>query len=119
MFLLSTIEFAALDGSDARTVRAGDLAPDHPDVGTPNLTLGPVDESDLLAQVEAAETVLVTSSMSSMLFQTLLTLRPRCCRHRRSGSDCTQCQNPCPICSSLSDANPYLVLGLTACLERW
>ena len=36
-----------------RTVRAGDLAPDHPDVGAPNLALGPVDESDLLAQVEA------------------------------------------------------------------
>lgn len=36
----------------AHTVRAGDLAPDHPDVGATDLTLGPVDESDLLAQVE-------------------------------------------------------------------
>lgn len=34
------------------TVRPGDLAPDHPNVGTPDLTLGPVNESDLLAQVE-------------------------------------------------------------------
>jgi len=34
-------------------VRAGDLAPDHPDVGAADLTLGPVNESDLLAQVEA------------------------------------------------------------------
>jgi hypothetical protein len=35
-------------------VRAGDLAPDHPDVGAADLTLGPVDESDLLAQVEGS-----------------------------------------------------------------
>lgn len=35
------------------TVRTGNLTPDHPDVGTPNLTLCPVDESNLLAQVEA------------------------------------------------------------------
>ena len=77
-------------------MRAGDLAPDHPDVGTPNLTLRPVDESDLLAQVEAVETVLVTSSISNMSIQTLLTLRPRCCRHRRSGSDyiSQDCQIP-------------------------
>jgi hypothetical protein len=34
------------------TVRAGDLAPDDPDVGTTDLTLGPVDESDLLSEVE-------------------------------------------------------------------
>lgn len=33
-------------------MRAGDLAPDHPDVGATDLTLGPVDESDLLAKVE-------------------------------------------------------------------
>jgi hypothetical protein len=33
-------------------VRAGDLAPDDPDVGTTDLALGPVDESDLLSEVE-------------------------------------------------------------------
>lgn len=36
----------------SHTVRTSNLAPDHPDVGTPNLALGPVDESDLLAEVE-------------------------------------------------------------------
>lgn len=36
-----------------RTVGAGDLAPDHPNVGAADLTLGPVNESDLLAEVEA------------------------------------------------------------------
>jgi hypothetical protein len=36
-----------------RTVGAGDLAPDHPNVGAADLTLGPVNESDLLAKVEA------------------------------------------------------------------
>lgn len=35
-------------------MRPGDLAPDHPDVGAADLTLGPVDESDLLAQVEGS-----------------------------------------------------------------
>lgn len=34
-------------------MRASDLAPDHPDVGAADLALGPVNESDLLAQVEA------------------------------------------------------------------
>lgn len=33
----------------------GNLAPDDPDVGAPDLTLGPVDESNLLAQVEAVK----------------------------------------------------------------
>jgi hypothetical protein len=33
-------------------VRAGDLAPDHANVGAADLTLGAVDESDLLAKVE-------------------------------------------------------------------
>jgi hypothetical protein len=48
-----------LDGEKApcwrswHTVRAGDLAPDHPDVGAADLTLGTVNESDLLAKVEA------------------------------------------------------------------
>lgn len=45
----------------SHTVRAGDLAPDHPDVGTPNLTLSPVDESNLLAQVEAVNTTRLSS----------------------------------------------------------
>lgn len=30
----------------------GDLAPDNTDLGTLNLTLGPVDESDFLSAVE-------------------------------------------------------------------
>jgi hypothetical protein len=34
-------------------VRTGNLAPDHPDVGAADLTLGTVNESDLLANVEA------------------------------------------------------------------
>lgn len=33
-------------------MRAGDLAPDDPDVRATDLTLSPVDESDLLAEVE-------------------------------------------------------------------
>lgn len=37
----------------SHTVRPGDLAPDHANVGAPDLTLGPVDKGDLLAQVEA------------------------------------------------------------------
>ena len=39
--------------SSSHTVGTGNLAPDDPDVGAPDLTLGPVDESNLLAQVEA------------------------------------------------------------------
>ena len=36
----------------SRTVRPGDLAPDHPNVGAADLALGTVNESDLLAKVE-------------------------------------------------------------------
>lgn len=36
------------------TVRPGDLAPDDADLGSTDLLLGAVDESDLLAEVEAA-----------------------------------------------------------------
>jgi hypothetical protein len=36
-----------------RTVGAGNLAPDHPDLGSANLLLGLVDICDLLAEVEA------------------------------------------------------------------
>lgn len=39
----------------SHTVGTGNLAPDDPDVGAPDLTLGPVDESNLLAQVEAVK----------------------------------------------------------------
>ncbi len=35
------------------TVRAGDLAPDHADLGATDLLLAAVDESDTLAKVEA------------------------------------------------------------------
>lgn len=35
------------------TVRSGDLAPDHTDLGSADLLLASVDESDLLAKVEA------------------------------------------------------------------
>jgi hypothetical protein len=34
-------------------VRAGDLAPDYADLGTADLLLAPVDESNLLSEVEA------------------------------------------------------------------
>ena len=34
-------------------MRPGDLAPDHPNVGAADLTLSTVNESDLLAKVEA------------------------------------------------------------------
>lgn len=37
------------------TVRAGDLAPDHADLGAANLLLSLVDERDLLAEVEAVD----------------------------------------------------------------
>lgn len=40
---------------DSRTVWPGNLAPNDPDVGTPNLTLRPVNESNLLAEVEAVK----------------------------------------------------------------
>ncbi len=39
--------------SHEHTVRAGDLAPDHTDLGPANLLLSPVDVRDLLAKVEA------------------------------------------------------------------
>jgi hypothetical protein len=35
------------------TMRAGDLAPDHADLGAADLLLAPVDIGDLLAKVEA------------------------------------------------------------------
>ena len=35
------------------TVRAGNLAPDHADLGSADLLLAPVDIGDLLAKVEA------------------------------------------------------------------
>jgi hypothetical protein len=37
-----------------RTMWSRHLAPDHPDLGSPNLLLAPVDVGNLLAQVEAA-----------------------------------------------------------------
>lgn len=43
------------------TVRPGDLAPDHPNVGATDLTLGPVNESDLLAQVEGSSLLVVNT----------------------------------------------------------
>lgn len=43
------------------TVRPGDLAPDHPNVGATDLTLSPVNESDLLAQVEGCGLLVVNT----------------------------------------------------------
>lgn len=44
-----------LGADDARVaVRAGDLAPDHADLGAADLLGATVDEGDLLAEVEAA-----------------------------------------------------------------
>ena len=40
-------------GYISRTVRSGDLAPDHSDLGTTDLLLRLVDIRDLLAEVEA------------------------------------------------------------------
>lgn len=37
------------------TVRPGDLAPDHADLGAADLLLAPVDVGDLLALIEAAQ----------------------------------------------------------------
>jgi hypothetical protein len=40
-----------------RTMWSRNLAPDHPDLGSPNLLLAPVDVRNLLAEVEAAATL--------------------------------------------------------------
>jgi len=113
--------------SISHTVWPGDLAPDNPDVGTPNLTLGPVDESNLLAEVEAVEKkkrhVLAARSPSKYripyhpgfhslgglgvvntvdLDQTVFIVRSFVSRSSKAGR-----------------AYRYLVLGLTARLERW
>lgn len=53
-----------------RTVRAGDLAPDHANVGAADLTLGAVDESDLLAKVEVGGLgVINTLDLDQAVFQ--------------------------------------------------
>lgn len=78
-------------------MRPGDLAPDHPNVGATDLTLGPVNESDLLAQVEGSG-LLVVNTLD--LDQAV------------SISDSIPISNVCARCS-------YLVLGLVLCLLRW
>lgn len=78
-------------------MRAGDLAPDHPDVGAPNLALGPVDESDLLAEVEGSGLGVINALN---LDQTISLIR----FHSQ-------------ICVCAGDS--YLVLGLVLCLLRW
>lgn len=60
----------------SHTVRAGDLAPDHPDVGAADLTLGPVNESDLLAQVEVGSLDVINTLN---LDQTISHIRFRSC----------------------------------------
>lgn len=53
-----------------RTVGAGDLAPDHANVGAADLTLSAVDESDLLAKVEVGGLgVINTLNLDQAVFQ--------------------------------------------------
>jgi hypothetical protein len=82
-------------------VRAGDLAPDDPDVGTTDLTLGPVDESDLLSEVEVGGLSVVNTVD---LDQTVNFVRNPCSSHTFDVS---------------RDSDRYLVFGLTARFERW
>lgn len=79
-------------------MRAGNLAPDHPNVGAADLTLGPVNESDLLAQVEVGRLGVVNTLN---LDQTVSHIRFRFLHARFSG------------------VGRYLVLGVRWCLERW
>ena len=98
-------------------MRAGDLAPDHPDVGAPDLTLSPVDESDLLAQVEAVPVL-----ASDPDTQSITRIHSLCGLSVVNTVDLDQtvvtmsetCNFPNSRCS-----DRYLVLGLTARLERW
>lgn len=53
LLVLPFTSFPSASYGARHTVRPSNLAPDHPDVGTPDLTLCPVDKSNLLAQVEA------------------------------------------------------------------
>ena len=78
-------------------MRAGDLAPDHPDVGAADLTLGPVDESDLLAQVEGSG-LGVINALNLDQTVSLIRFHSQTC-----------------VCACGS----YLVLGLVLCLLRW
>lgn len=82
-----------------RTVWPGDLAPDHTDVGAADLTLGTVDESDLLAKVEVGGLgVINTLNLDQAVFHI---------------SDFRFIEFS--VCAGYR----YLVLGVRACLLRW
>lgn len=49
-------------------MRAGDLAPDDPDLGSADLLVGAVDVGNLLAEVEAAHTMSVRVSPTDSAF---------------------------------------------------
>lgn len=51
--VLRCLSMVSRFGEAQRTVRAGDLAPDHANLGSTDLLLGLVDERNLLAKVEA------------------------------------------------------------------
>lgn len=80
-------------------MRPGDLTPDHPDVGAADLTLGPVNESDLLAEVEVGGLGVVNT----------LDLDQAVWDIRLYSS----------ICANGACDYKYLVLGLVLCFERW
>lgn len=65
LLVLPVISFSSASYGARHTVRPSNLAPDHPDVGAPNLTLCPVDESNLLAQVEAIHRLAICSLRKS------------------------------------------------------
>lgn len=66
------------------TVWPGNLAPDDTDLGAPDLLLAPVDESDLLAKVEAGQMVSIQADSRTPPLMKQHTWRPRCCQHPRS-----------------------------------
>lgn len=96
MLVLPVISFSSASCGARHTVRPSNLAPDHPDVGTPNLTLCPVDKSNLLAQVEAIHRLAMCS------FERVL---------RGTHLAASVLSTPSILIR--------LVLGLTWCFERW
>lgn len=65
------------------TVGAGNLAPDHPDLGAADLLLALVDVGDLLAEVEATST-LARSALAGGCSGSERTWQPQCRQHPRS-----------------------------------
>lgn len=103
------------------TVCPSDLAPDHPNVGAPNLTLRPVDESNLLAEVEAAKCLV------PILPVVLFILTPVDSLGSFGGVNTIDLDQTVklselsarPIPSLQNLDRSYLVLALRWCFERW